>query len=171
MQTPSNSQKCVWCGSVSPADARVCSRCGAILSGGHTSSDSAPHVLEDATDAAIDPRNNEKNARDAVPALQLKNETIRSTRRCAWCGSENLATETACKDCGAALTGSLSSPGSGAPKSDSLPSSTTNDPGAGGLRHNVRGRSRYWRSRTHRQRYDPQMHDSQWKLKRHLGHE
>jgi hypothetical protein len=127
MQTPSDSQKCVWCGSVSPADARVCSRCGAILSGGHTSSDSAPQVLEDATDAAIDPRNNEENARDAVPALQLKNETIGSTRRCAWCGSENLATETACKDCGAALTGSLSSPGSGAPKSDSLPSSTTND--------------------------------------------
>jgi hypothetical protein len=128
MQTPSESQKCVWCGSARPADARVCSRCGAVLSGGHTSSDFAPRVLGNATsDAAIEPRNNEENAPEAVPVLQWKNETIGSTRRCAWCGSENLATETACKDCGAALTASLSSPGFGAPKSDSLPSSTTND--------------------------------------------
>jgi predicted nucleic acid-binding Zn ribbon protein len=132
MQTPSESQKCVWCGAASPVDAKVCSQCEAVLSGGQPSSDSAPHVVENVTsDAATDPRNNQENPPEAVPALPLKNETIRSARRCAWCGSENPATQTACKDCGAALTESLSSSGSSAPKSDSLPSSTTIDQNLG----------------------------------------
>jgi len=132
MQTQSESQKCVWCGSPSPAEFRFCSGCGAVLSGSHAS-DSAPSVLETATSNApsIDPRSDEENAPDAVSALPLKNETVLSRRRCAWCGSENPATETACKDCGAALTESLSPPDPSARKSDSLLGSATMDQNLG----------------------------------------